>query len=133
MLIFVVSYSTCTLVCCGRLLTECLHNIICIFEDDFGTILSSSDILSELKDEVDPKWKLFGVYLGVDPTTIASIDKDNKGVSDCMLSLVSLWVKERSGTGDNPRTWETVVKAVKATGSDGLAKGLAKTHGIILL
>ena len=81
---------------------------------------------------VDSKWKRFGVYLGVDPYTIANIDKDHKGVSDCMLSLVSLWVSEQSGTGDYPRTWETVVKAVKDTGYDGLAKGLTKTYGIIL-
>ena len=81
---------------------------------------------------VNPKWNRFGVYLGVDPSTIASIDKDNKGVSDCMLSLVSLWVTEESRTSDYPCTWEMVVKAVKATGYDGLAKGLAKAYGIIL-
>ena len=44
------------------------------------------------------------------------IEKDNRGRSaDCMLHLVTRWVREDEGTGQLPRTWETVVMAVKGS------------------
>ena len=44
------------------------------------------------------------------------IEKDNSGRSaDCMLDLVTRWVREDEGTGQLPRTWETVVMAVKGS------------------
>ena len=61
-----------------------------------------------------------------------TIEKDKSGSTDCMLELVSKWVNEDNGTGDLPRTWETVVKAVKKTGPGKLAKDLAKKHGVSL-
>lgn len=82
--------------------------------------------------KVAGRWKLFGTFLGVDAYTIDAIDQDNKGVSDCMLQLVNLWMTKHSGTGHRPHTWETVVMAVKDTGCGALAEELAKEYGIYL-
>ena len=57
-----------------------------------------------------------------------TIETDHKGATDCMMHLVSQWMDHRYGTGVHPRTWETVVRAVKKTGLEGLAKELAQTY-----
>lgn len=84
-----------------------------------------------MEHKVAGKWKHFGVFLGVDEYTIEVIANDYKGgASHCMLQLVSMWMTEQSGTGTLPRTWETVVKAVKDTGFGAFAEELAKKYGI---
>lgn len=90
--------------------------------------LPSSEVISALKHKMDAEWNEFGVHLGVETCTLATIAKDNKGASDCMLDLVSKWHIELSGTGSHPRTWETVVKAVRDTGFGVLAEGLTDSH-----
>ena len=54
-----------------------------------------------------------------------TIEADHKKVSDCLLQLVSQWMAYQSKTGDQPRTWETVAKAVKDTGDGTLAEEIA--------
>ena len=46
-----------------------------------------------------------------------------------MLDLVTRWLREDEGTGQLPRTWETVVKAVKGSGHKQLAEELARKFG----
>ena len=84
-----------------------------------------------LKNQVDPKWKHFGNWLRFDPTLMNIIETDNRRRSaDCMLDLVTRWVREDDKTGDLPRTWETVVDAVKDSGAEHaqLARKLAKKY-----
>ena len=59
------------------------------------------------------------------------IAANRNGVSDCMLDLVGSWMTYKSGSGGFPRTWETVVNAVKNSGFEGIAKELAaERYGI---
>lgn len=50
----------------------------------------------------------------------------------CMLELVSMWTSNVAGTGSLPRTWQTVVEAVKNSGRTVLAEKLALKHGVTL-
>ena len=59
-------------------------------------------------------------------------DKSNAGAGDCMLQLVDKWLDRENGTGDRPRSWTTVVQAVKDTGNGHLAEQLAEQHGVQL-
>ena len=59
---------------------------------------------------------------------MGTIKANNRECADCMLDLVTKWVRKDDGTGDLPRTWETVVKAVKASGHKQLAEELAKKY-----
>ena len=61
-----------------------------------------------------------------------AIEKDRSGSTHCMLELVSKWVYRNNDTGDLPRTWTTVVKAVKSSGHGKLAEDLAKKYGVSL-
>ena len=58
-----------------------------------------------------------------------NIECDNSTEEDHMLQLVEKWLGQDHGTGGLPRTWPTVVQAVKDTGI-GL---LAQQHGVDLL
>ena len=95
--------------------------------------LSTAEIIRALGQQVDAKWKHFGVQLSVEPTLLDAVNKDNFGnTGDCMLDLVSKWVGRLEGTGNLPRTWQTVVEAVNNAGFEQLAKYLAKKYGVIL-
>lgn len=61
-----------------------------------------------------------------------AIEKDRSGSTHCMLELVSKWVNRNNDTGDLPRAWTTVVKAVKKSGHGKLAEDLAKKYGVSL-
>ena len=44
---------------------------------------------------------------------------------DCMLELLDRWTSKQDGTGTLPRTWQTVIDAVKKTGFGAFAESLA--------
>ena len=59
-----------------------------------------------------------------------SIQRDKGGnPADCMLDLLSKWASSQSGTGTLPRTWQTVVEAIRNSGDVVLADTLALKHG----
>ena len=60
------------------------------------------------------------------------IRQDESDVGACMLQLVEKWLHYDDGTGDLPRTWKTVVQAVKDAGNGLLAEQLAKRFGVQL-
>ena len=93
--------------------------------------LPYSDIIKALKHQLDARWKHFGMFLGVEDSLTEAIGTGGKP-EDCMQQLVSKWVSKETGTGNHPRTWQTVVEAVKDTGAGALAEDLAHEHGVHL-
>lgn len=96
-------------------------------------IFTLTDVMKALKHHVNAQWKHFGTFLYVDPTLMDAICKHKlANPCDCMLELVSQWVTRREGTGELPRTWKTVVEAVRNSGFALLAKELAEKHDLTL-
>ena len=91
-----------------------------------------TDITEALGNQVDADWKHFGTYLRFDATVMGTIETDNRNCAHCMRDLVTKWVRKDAKTGDLPRTWETVVKAVKASGHKQLAEELAEKFGVTI-
>ena len=90
-----------------------------------------TDVLEVLGQKVDSKWRHFGTFLRFESTLLDTIENNNsKNVTDCMLDLVTKWVDVYEGSGNLPRTWQTVVEAVSKSGWGKLAEELAKTHGV---
>ena len=88
-------------------------------------------VIKALNHELDARWREFGTHLCVKPSIMDIIDKNKKSdVGACMLHLVESWLSHDNGTGDLPRTWETVVQAVKSTGKGRLAEQLAQRYGV---
>ena len=88
------------------------------------------DVIQVLNQSLDAQWRHFGTHLCVDSAILDSIDKDKSNVGACMLQLVEKWLAHENGTGDLPRTWETVVQAVKKTGKRPLVQILAQCHDV---
>ena len=107
--------------CYDALVNGCLH-------------LSITDILTAFERRVDAQWRHFGTFLRIEPTLMNTISRDSGGhTTDCMLDLVTKWIDHHEDTGDLPRTWKTVVDAVRYTpGCEQLAKELAVGHGVTL-
>ena len=90
------------------------------------------DVIIALKHDLDAQWREFGTHLRVEPALMDRISKDQSNVGDCMLQLLEKWLTHENGTGRLPRTWATVVQAVKDTGKALLAQTLAEQHGVQL-
>ena len=88
-----------------------------------------ADIIRALHGGLDARWREFGVFLHVKPHILNVISSHQRDVSDCMLDLVEKWLRHYDGTGDLPRTWQTVVTAVKNLGYRQLAGQLANEYG----
>ena len=90
-------------------------------------------IIEALNHQLDAKWRHFSTFLGVDYQTMEAIKTGNGGnPEDCMLDLLGKWTSNQAGTGTLPRTWQTVVEAVKKTGFGAIAEKLAIKHGLTL-
>ena len=100
---------------------------------DVPVLTCPLDVIKALNHQLDAKWKEFGTHLRFEPAILNGIGSDRSGVGDCMLELVEKWVVCENGTGDLPRTWQTVVQAVRVTSSEHLAKQLAEQQGVQLL
>ena len=95
--------------------------------------LCSSEILEELNHRLDATWKQFGTFLGVEYLLMEAIQEAKGGNPEsCMLDLLGKWTSRLARTGDLPRTWKTVVEAVKKTGDGRLAENLARKYGVNL-
>ena len=90
-----------------------------------------ADIVEALNHQLDAKWRHFGTFLRVDYQTMNIIETSLRGKpEDCMLDLLGRWTSNQAGTGTLPRTWQTVVEAVKSTGFPVIAENLAHQHGV---
>ena len=93
----------------------------------------ATDIIKALNHQLDAQWRLLGTFLRVDYQLMEAIRKGNGGnPADCMLDLLGKWTSNQAGTGTLPRTWQTVVDAVKETGFGAIAESLALKHGVNL-
>ena len=93
----------------------------------------ATDIIEALNHQLDAQWQHFGTYLRVDYQVMEAIETSKRGnPADCMLDLLGKWTSNQAGTGALPRTWQTVVEAVKETGFGVIAKDLAVKHGLKL-
>ena len=72
----------------------------------------------------------FGTFLCVEYAVLKRIRMHSSDVASCMLQLVEQWLNHENGTGDLPRTWETVVQAVRDTGHGLLASLLVQQYGV---
>ena len=60
------------------------------------------------------KWNAFAVYLGIEKHIRDEVSHNcHKVAKDCFIEVVGRWLSHEDGTGDNPRTWETVFSALQ--------------------
>ena len=82
------------------------------------------------------KWKLFALHLKVDWDFVVIIEEhclDSSSrfygqgwLKQCLYHLLEKWLYEEDGTGDLPRTWDTIVTALESCGIPTLAESLRR-------
>ena len=79
--------------------------------------------------DVREKWKDLGVELSVTQTTLDSIDIAQRGDSgSCLREILAVWLKG-SGAGDTPRTWSSIITALKEVEEMTVAKSVEYQFG----
>ena len=78
-----------------------------------GAKPSLSDLLRHVVPTVAAKWKMVGYALGVEHEVLSTIEYDERKAERCAMELLAQWLYRASGTGDQPRTWHSVVGAVE--------------------
>ena len=78
---------------------------------------------------VREKWKDLGLELSVTQTTLDSIDIAQRGDSgSCLREILAVWLKG-SGAGDTPRTWSSIITALKEVEEMTVARSVEYQFG----
>ena len=102
-------------------------------------ILSNVYSVLTTEDVVASKWKLFAHHLKVESDFIRVIEEACLAVDsssrlyeerDCLYNVLEAWLSEEKGTGDLPRTWDTIVTALESCSISTLAESLRKHIGL---
>ena len=81
------------------------------------------------------RWQLFAQWLKIEADFIQLIEKaclDSSGrfygqeSNECLYSVLEAWLLEEEGTGDLPRTWDTIVTALESCSISTFAESLRK-------
>ena len=86
---------------------------------------SVSELITRVGGCIFHKWQEFGEHLHIQPSLIEAVHKEELGrCESAFRSLCSKWLKEDNNplTGDRPRTWRTVLDAVRKCREVGVAE-----------
>ena len=69
------------------------------------------------------KWSEFSLYLGIEKHIRDEVSyKCLREPKNCFIEVVGRWLSHEDGTGDNPRTWETVFSTLRDMGQSHLVE-----------
>ena len=82
-----------------------------------ANILTEASLWHLVGRKMYSRWKEFAVHLHVETRITDVVYKQCLAiVEECFKEVTHRWLHNRDGTGDLPRTWETVYEALKLTG-----------------
>ena len=85
--------------------------------------LTEAEIVRLVGSQMCAKWIPFAVYLGIEKHIRDEVSyKCLREPKDCFIEAVGRWLSHEDGTGDSPRTWETVFSALQEMGFTLLVK-----------
>ena len=74
---------------------------------------------------MDAKWEVFATHLHVERNVREGIHSEVLGnVTRCFGEVTDRWLSGGKGTGDLPRTWDTVFNALRRAGQRGLVQDI---------
>ena len=89
--------------------------------------MTEADLLDLVESQTYEKWNEFAIHLGIQQNIREEIAIDSQRVAkDNFIEIVYRWLSHEDGTGDNPRTWVTVVKALREIGCPILPENLKR-------
>lgn len=89
--------------------------VICLVFTLFnaGDTPELKDVLKQLLG-LASHWKIIGGLLGLESQLLDKIKSDGEGAQECLLSMLSEWLKQV----DPPPTWEDIAEAVESVNAN---------------
>ena len=93
--------------------------------------LLSTPTLNELNQlvvwRIAARWYEVGLSLGVKPTLLGTIKANHPGdVEGACRDLLCRWLSQGTGTGEQPREWLSILKAIKETMGESTAEEIER-------
>ena len=93
--------------------------------------LLSTPTLNELNQlvvwRIAARWYEVGLSLGVKPTLLGTIKANHPGdVEGACRDLLCRWLSLGTGTGEQPREWLSILKAIKETMGESTAEEIER-------
>ena len=97
----------------------CPLSFICFSSVDLerNPTLTEDRLVRLIGKKMDTKWEVFATHLRVERNVKEGIHSELLGiVRFCFGEVTGRWLSRGEGTGDLPRTWDTVFDALRQTG-----------------
>ena len=86
-------------------------------------LISKDDLVRLIGLKTCVKWSEFSLYLGIEKHVRDEVSHNcHRAAKDCFIEVVGRWLSHEDGTGDSPRTWETVFSALCDMGQSHLVE-----------
>ena len=81
------------------------------------TTPTTSELQRLIVRHIAPEWQSIGTLLDIEVSVLNIIEADNpRSVERCFHTMFTRWLAGGEGTGEEPRVWRTVLKALKNAG-----------------
>ena len=91
--------------------------------EDLHVEPSEEQLVRLVGSQMCAKWNMFSLYLGVQKHVRDEVSHNSQRMAKgCFVEVVGRWLSNDDGTGDSPRTWETVCSALEDIGHAPLAE-----------
>ena len=79
--------------------------------------LTEDKLLRLVGKKLCADWEQFAIFLSVERNVIKVVHRNCPfDATLCFIEVTSRWLSGEDGTGERPRTWETVFDALRLTG-----------------
>ena len=82
------------------------------------------DLWKHIVPNVAEKWREFALYLGLDAHVIRTLEVKHHTAEGCCQEVISRW---REGAGKIPKTWVTLLEAMRLCGLTKVAKDVEES------
>ena len=102
-------------------LLQFIFSIYCLFP--IVLLIIKDDLIRLIGLKACVKWSEFSLYLGIEKHVRDEVSHNcHRVAKDCFIEVVGQWLSHEDGTGDSPRTWETVFSALRDMGQSHLVE-----------
>ena len=86
-------------------------------------LIIEDDLIRLIGLKICVKWSEFSLYLGIEKHIRDEVSHNcHRMAKVCFIEIVGRWLSHEDGTGDSPRTWETVFSALRDMGLSHLVE-----------
>ena len=80
---------------------------------------------------IAPDWQIVGAHLGIEMSILRIIEADNpRSVERCCCQMFLRWLSHDTGTGSEPRTWKSVLIALRTVGYYTMVGDIERTLNV---